>query len=239
MKKYNNENIPKVRYNFTEKSSESIVNNLKSGKLSEDAIDVGFYILKYERQFDKGTLEQIESEINNSIEKNTLNSFGLTINEVNDTLKIEFKKTNKNLKTLLIVVLSISYLLIVLPFSIQRIIEREYLYVFGTLIFFFPFIIFKCSKYFKNESKFYMEINDRYFTIKSISTNYEIFTTEKNNVIDLNIVENGNSELKLMANFKNRNRVEIVSELYSNLDKKNIYEYLSKVKDRITRKLNE
>lgn len=239
MKKYNNENIPKSRYNFTEKSSESIVNNLKSGKLSEDAIDVGFYILKYERQFEKGTLEQIESEINKSIEKNTFNSIGLTINEVNDTFKMEFKKTNKNLKTLLIVALSILYLLIILPFSIQRIIEREYLYVFGTLIFVFPFIIFKSFKYFKNESKFYMEINDKFFTIKSISTNYEIFTTEKNNVIDLNIVENGNYELKLMANFKNRNRIEIFSELYSNLDKKNIYEYLSKLKDKITQKLNE
>ena len=239
MKKYSPKNSPKNKYNFTEKTSESIIANLKSGRLSEDAIEVGFYILKYERQFGEGIIKQIKSEIKKSNEKQIFNSFGLKIIEVNKTFKMKFKKTNKNLKNILLLILSLIYLLIIFPFSIQRIIEGEYLYLFGTLIFLIPFIILKAIKYFNNENKFYLEIDDKFFIVKSISTNYETFKTEKINVNELNIVENGDYELKLMAQFKNRKQIEIISELYSNFNKGNIYEYLNNVKDKIIIRLKE
>ena len=235
IEEYTKKNKPKTLYGFNSKSTNELLEILKRGKISSDSEHVILYLLKYERDFNENKINEITNKLIINSENQIFEDFGTIVNEKDNSLNIKFKKQNKYLIISLIIFLSISYLFIILPYSIKNF--NDQMYLFGMLIIFIPSIILKMILRTKDEKSFNLEANQNFIKLKCSSTNYNELKIHKSNINNIEILEK-DFVMKVFINKNDGLPIEIMSEDYNRLDRKNVYEYLNLIKVRLERNLN-
>lgn len=111
------------------------------------------------------------------------------------------------------------------------------MYLFGMLIIIFPFILIKMILRTKDEKSFNLEANQKFINLRCSSNNYREIKIHKSNIKNIGILEK-DFVMKIVIDQNDGLPIEIMSEDFNRLDRKNVYEYLNLVKERLERNLN-